>query len=608
MLNNNQKRVVNSDLNSHTICQALAGTGKTTVLLARTKHIIQTRLNQGETPKLLLIAFSKDVANTLLARLEPELKDYITIKTTHALAYQEISRSSKSIGLNSNFNITNPNILKYKFSSWLKANKNRLGKLVWEEETMGLVISISTEMGNDPDAYIDPKKLTKIANLKRSMAPFEFSELIDLIMLFKQFRLGSGNLMYSDLLGLASSIQPNKLNMYTDVLVDEAQDLNKSQLSLIFNIAKQAKGTTWVLDQHQSIFGFQGSVPSIISELNKEYHDAKYFVLSDNYRCSGNIISLANKILEHDLSTSLRLTKSKDEGSYVQTYSDPGGLVGWINYMKSCGYDQKDIVVLYRSSAELLSIESLLISGGVEYESTDNSFFEIPMVKAFLTAVEAQLGLITYEDFLDLCSFVKLDASIADDIWVKTGSGKGFSTNIKNSSLLMSLSNSNANKFQKIVNLVAAATNISEVGLLVAEYNNTAATKFLNPTKFADDKYVMNNLIQWLVSSCSETKTILGVIADIKEKIRTKPDGSNGIRLITMHSSKGREWPCVAIWVTPLKYYKTQTAEEELRLLYVASTRAMDEMCIIDPVPNNNSISRHVPDPIGDLVKEMLYG
>lgn len=74
MLNENQLKVVNSDPNSNIVCQALAGTGKTTVLLERAKFIVKSRLANKEEPKLLLVAFSKDVANTLLGRLEDDIK------------------------------------------------------------------------------------------------------------------------------------------------------------------------------------------------------------------------------------------------------------------------------------------------------------------------------------------------------------------------------------------------------------------------------------------------------------------------------------------------------------------------------------------------------
>lgn len=607
MLNENQLKVVNSDPNSNIVCQALAGTGKTTVLLERAKFIVKSRLANKEEPKLLLVAFSKDVANTLLGRLEDDIKDYINIKTTHALAYQEVTRANKKIGVEPGFKIANPNILKYKFSSWLDSNKKRLGRLVWDEELMGLVISISAEMGNDDKAYNNLKTLKKFNNLKKTLNPTRAQELEDLTLYFKQFRIGSGNLMFSDLLGLACSIDPNDLIQYTDVLVDEAQDLNKAQIRLIANIAKRSKGTTWVLDQHQSIFGFQGSVENIVSELNQEYDDISYNVLADNYRCSGNVINLANQVLANEVKTNLRLTPSKEDGSSVQTYSDPGGLVAWINYMKSCGYDQKDIVILYRSSGDLVNIESLLISNGIEYESSDNSFFEMPMVKVLLTAIESSLGLTTYEGFLQLTEFVGLSAATADKVWTATGSGKGFNVNIKDRRLLLSLKNQEANKVQKIVNMISA-TNLTILAELVADYNNSAASKFINPTKLDDDKFITNNLITWIIESCSETKTILGVLADIKERIRSKPNGNTGIRLITMHSSKGREWPCVAIWNSPIRGYSNYL--EEMRLLYVATTRAMSELCIVSqsPAVEKTSIAKYVSDPISDLVREMMYG
>lgn len=600
-LNTKQMQVVNAPVTGPAVCIALAGTGKTTVLLARAKHLVEQRLANNVEPSILMVAFSKDVANTLGARLDPSISKYVTIKTSHALAYQELKKSHEKLGIPESFNIQKRSLIKYQFKSWIKNQGTSLGNLGVDD----LAIEICL-YGLD-DCLAKNISFTQTRAYKQSS-----NRNISIIYgLLEQFRYSSGNLLFGDLLSLANKLPETDLTKYTDVMIDEAQDLNANQFTLLSKYAKQATSNLWMMDPNQCIFGFQGADPAIVARIKEYFPETLEYVLSDNYRCAPEIIDVANKILTTEVGTNLQLIATQNTGGTIHKYTEPVGLTDWISYMLECGYNYKDIVVLFRFKRELVELETAMFTAGIPFESSGEGFFESEIVQNFIATLELKFLSPNFENFTQVTQMLGIEASDANTLWTRYNNNLvGNLSTLRYDRLQAEFGKVGAAKIHKLKDLVNVSS-LESLANSVASYSTGYYTKLFLPHIHKENTDVCKALIDWIIKN--RTTTVGAVLLDIKDKLRARPDGSKGVRLLTMHSAKGREWPCVGLWNVRAhnqQMCKTSTdswtydPSEENRLLYVAATRAQREMCVISNDPN--SIVKHITNPLETLTKEIF--
>ena len=357
---------------------ASAGTGKTSTIVGRIARL----LNSGIDPsKILLLTFTNKAAGEMLERVGRHFPSSVVNKiesgTFHAVSYRWLKQ------MNHNITLKQPGELKTLFRSiYEKRQFKRLNHDVeafsstYLYEQYNLYQNASLE-GFDVwfiEKYSDHKPLIDI-----------YMNIIDE---YEQTKENFGFVSFNDLLiKMRDTLLESKLEMY-EVLVDEYQDTNTLQNSLIDSMKKQS--LFCVGDYDQSIYAFNGANIQNIATFGARYKDSTVFTLSKNYRSTATILSLANRVIE------------KNERIYpkklivtIQGKNNPPRLFGHqelfdqyqaiAKNIKNSYTPSNDIAVIFRNNASADGVEASLRELGITCKRKGgNSFFEAKEVKFLL--------------------------------------------------------------------------------------------------------------------------------------------------------------------------------------------------------------------------------
>lgn len=306
MLNAKQKRaILNED--RFVFLYAGAGTGKTTVMIEKIRHLIK----QGNAPEsILALTFTKEAAAQMRTRLKIE---DVSLKTFHAWSFEHLYHL----------------------------------KLIAEEAPF------SSEYLKKVSLYKN-KKMT-------SILPFKFRKY--------QAYLNSLQIIdYDDLLLLA--IKEKAFNKtYSYILIDEFQDTNLLQLKLLDTLIKSETKVFAVGDPDQSIYGFRGAVPNVIQIFIRKY-EAKTLLLSNNYRSYTYIIKLANHLMTHDQYRVKKHLEPSFEFSGKLIYKVFDTFEKEVNFIKQfITRHQNDLAILCRTHQRMFDIKKMMFESFMFLES-----------------------------------------------------------------------------------------------------------------------------------------------------------------------------------------------------------------------------------------------
>jgi DNA helicase-2/ATP-dependent DNA helicase PcrA len=289
-LNKNQLAAVNAPLGPVLVI-AGAGSGKTKVLTYRIAQLIVS--GQVAPENILALTFTNKAAKEMIGRIEDLLKgDYhakaITMGTFHSVCAKILRREIAQIGYNPNFNI-------YDSDDQLSLIKSLIKERGLEDLAPGLVkhaISSAKNQMQTPDSFTfegDKRLFEKIkliyTDYQNSLYKFSSLDFDDLLLLTVK--------IFESL--------PKTLKKYQEtfkyILVDEYQDTNPVQYRLL-KLLGTHRNLFVVGDDAQSIYKFRGSTIRNILEFESDFTDAKVFTLDQNYRSTGNILAVAQKVIE----------------------------------------------------------------------------------------------------------------------------------------------------------------------------------------------------------------------------------------------------------------------------------------------------------------------
>ena len=574
-----------------------AGSGKTKVLTHKIAYIIDEK---GVLPwNILAITFTNKAANEMKERIEGLVGDVakdIWMGTFHSVCVRILRRFIDRIGFDSSFIIFDTSDQR----TLIKACIKNIGL----DDKMFTDRSVQSEISNAKNEMLEPDQYTLRAN-----GDFR-KEKIALVYEMYQKRLKENNAIdFDDIINYTIKIlmdNPDVLEYYSDkfkyVLVDEYQDTNKSQFTLVTLLASKNGNITVVGDNDQGIYSFRGADISNILNFERDFPGTKIIKLEQNYRCTGNILKAANSVIKNnEVKYKKQLWTENDVGNLPKVYSakneyDEGTYIATqIEHLRrEEKYNYSDFAILYRMNTQSRAIEEILRREGIPYKIIGGlKFYERKEIK-------------------DVISYLRLIQNPSDNISLKRvinepkrGIGKTSLDNIEklaeDTGISMYEIIKNADQYglnrvflnsREFVNVIEELRNkkddikISE--LIKETLNKSGYTKALEEENTIEAENRIENLDEFLTVAIEfEDESAENKLSDFLEGITLSSDIDNmeetddSVTLMTLHSAKGLEFPVVflvgmeeGIFPGYKSISEPKELEEERRLCYVGITRA----------------------------------
>lgn len=608
-LNPQQKEAVLHDKGPLLIL-AGAGSGKTRVLTHRIAYLIEERnVNPWN---ILAITFTNKAAKEMRERVDSLIgygAEDVWVSTFHSTCVRILRRYIESIGYSKNFTIYDADDQKtlmrdvckyldidtkaYKEKSILSVISNAKNELINSDE-------FAKDSGNDYSAKIYSKAYTEYQKRLKSNNALDFDDLI-----FKTI----------DLFNTNDEALSNFQNRFKYIMVDEYQDTNTAQFQLIYLLSSginrdgvKENNLSVVGDDDQSIYKFRGANIHNILNFEKAYRDTKVIKLEQNYRSTKNILNAANEVI---LNNTTRKAKSlwtdNDEGEplnftvYSNDLEEAESIADSIQTSYQKG-DTKlsDFAILYRTNAQSRVIEDRLVRKNIPYKIIGGVNFyarkEIKDIIAYLKTIDNGLDDIAVKRILNV---PRRGIGLTTSERVETYSINNeisFYEALKSAEYVPGLERTSSRiiPFVSLIeglktNLQSKSSSLSDIIDEILE--GTGYIKELE-TEGSDESLERINNINELINTMTyyeqnaEQPTLSGFLEEVAliSAIDNLDDTSDYVVLMTLHSSKGLEFPHVYLcgmeenifpsYMTKNADNPKEELEEERRLCYVGITRA----------------------------------
>ena len=592
-LNPKQREAVNQ-IDGPCLVIAGAGSGKTKVLTYKIAHLID---NCGVKPwNILAITFTNKAANEMKERVQNLIGDAINdiwLGTFHSICVKILRKFIDRLGYDSSFAIFDTADQKTLVKKCLK--ELDIDSKIFTEKSVINEISNAKNMMIKPDDYLLGNK----GDYRK--------EKIGKIYSLYQKKLKENNAVdFDDIINLTIDLlleNEDILEYYSDkfkyILVDEYQDTNKSQFKLVSILAKKNMNIMVVGDNDQGIYSFRGADISNILNFEKDFAGTKIVKLEQNYRCTGNILKVANEVIKNNTTKyDKKLWTENDEGElpFIYTgkdeYDEASFITTKIEEIKNNdNFKYSDFAVLYRMNAQSRAIEDIFMREGIPYKIVGGlKFYERKEIKDII----AYLRLIANQnDNLSLIRVINepkrgigaVSLNKVEELAIENETS--MYNIIKNADRYIPRIQGNVYEFVEMVEILKDADlTITElvkaillksgyIAALQAENTVEAETRIQNLEEFLsvvgefEEEYAENGLNEFLQT--------LSLSSDV-DKL---DDTDDKVTLMTLHSAKGLEYPVVFLvgvedGIFPGEQSATtiEGLEEERRLFYVGITRA----------------------------------
>ena len=600
-----------------------AGSGKTRVLTYKIAYL----LSQGMKPwSIMALTFTNKAAREMKERIGKlvgnDLAQHLYMGTFHSIFSRILRAEAEHIGFNNNFTIYD------------------------ESDSRSLIKAIVKEMGLDDKKYKPAAVHAKISMAKNNLmsaaayesdaAIFEQNKRAQMPEVGKIFvayvqRCKQANAMdFDDLLTLTyqlfrehEDIRHKYAARFDYVLVDEYQDTNHVQMSIVMQLCQEKQRVCAVGDDSQSIYSFRGANIDNILNYQRQFQGTRLFKLEQNYRSTQTIVEAANSLIKHNRNQIPKDVFSENaKGEKIQykpAYSDKEEAaivakdVKRIRREDGCQYS--DFAILYRTNAQSRSFEEEFRKQGIPYRIYGGlSFYqrkEIKDIIAYFRLVanpddeEAIKRIINYPARgIGATTVLKIaDCAHQNQVsfWEVIGAPEQYGLAVNKGTM---------NKLETFRLLIssfierAQTTDVYELGDAIIK--ESGISQDIMSGKDADDLARQENLEEFLsgMSAFVEERREEGrfdelflqdYLQDVALLTDADSDGDKDeprVSLMTVHAAKGLEFPTVFvvgleenIFPSPLSAASLRELEEERRLLYVAITRA-EKHCILTNAKN----------------------
>ena len=610
-----------------------AGSGKTKVLT----HKIAYDIESGIKPwNILAITFTNKAANEMKERIEKLIGDAakdLWMGTFHSICVRILRRYIDRIGYKTDFVIFDTSDQKTLIKECLKALK--VDNKIFTDR------GVLSEISNGKNEMLEPK-----AYGVKYAGDFRKEKIAEIYELYQR-RLRENNAIdFDDIINFTIKIlseNPDVLDYYTEkfkyILVDEYQDTNKAQFTLVSLLASKYGNVTAVGDNDQGIYSFRGADISNILNFERDFPGTKIIKLEQNYRCTGNILKAANAVIKHNENKyDKKLWTENEEGHLPciycgeDEYDEGRYIVEQINHLKTEEYyKNSDFTILYRMNAQSRAIEDILMREGIPYKVIGGLKFyerkEIKDIIAYLRLIHNSADNLSLKRIINepKRGIGKTSIDQIQEISDKTGNSMyEIIRNAQEYGLTRVFSNSR-DFIEQIEYLKSKKDELKISDLIKETLNKTGYTKALENENSVEAETRIENLEEFLTVAIEfEEESADNTLAEFLENITLSSDidgmedQDNSITLMTLHSAKGLEFPVVFLvgmeeGIFP--GYKTigepQALEEERRLFYVGITRAKQYLYLtcakhrtIFGSTSYNQVSRFVKE----IPEELLEG
>jgi DNA helicase-2/ATP-dependent DNA helicase PcrA len=575
-----------------------AGSGKTTVLVSRTGRLIEEKVVAPD--KMCVLTFTNKAARELKQRVSSKLGKQakgVWSGTFHSFGLQILKIHHKAIGLPKQFGVIDPSdagsLLKEQLMSFHLGDKTAYDadKLI---STLSRFREERRTERNKDDEYEEAVEwlIPRYEKKLRQLAVVDFDDLL---------------LKPLELLETPGPIRDQLLEQYQQIMVDEFQDTNATQMRLVRALTQTHHNLIVVGDDDQSIYGWRGACIKNILDFPKFYDDCKVVRLERNYRSRPAILKIANEIIKRNSDRhTKKLVPTREETAqlpevlvFPSENEEAEGVATDISLQLTRGWQAKDIAVLFRSNNQGALIEAELRRMGHPYSlSGGTAFFdrrEIRDVIAYLKcAVRPQE--VPFRRILNVPSRGIGDKTI--DLLTQFSEAKG--CNFFEASEQWSLAGIDSKAGQSLNSLLSQLKALPQS--LLFSLGQTPAQGLLS---FLKQIHYLAHLEKTSPNALTEQKRWkhLEIFADILGKyldrdrslqgltdflermdLRDAPDEEtkNEIQLMTLHACKGLEFPVVYFMgieedLIPHKRLGSDISEER-RLFYVGVTRAKERL------------------------------
>lgn len=610
-----------------------AGSGKTKVLT----HKIAYDIESGIKPwNILAITFTNKAANEMKERIEKLIGDAakdLWMGTFHSICVRILRRYIDRIGYKTDFVIFDTSDQKTLIKECLKTLK--------VDDKIFTDRGVLSEISNGKNEMLEPKAYgVKYAGDFRKKTIAEIYELY-------QRRLRENNAIdFDDIINFTIKIlseNPDVLDYYTEkfkyILVDEYQDTNKAQFTLVSLLASKYGNVTAVGDNDQGIYSFRGADISNILNFERDFPGTRIIKLEQNYRCTGNILKTANAVIKHNENKyDKKLWTENEEGHLPciycgeDEYDEGRYIVEQINHLKTEEYyKNSDFTILYRMNAQSRAIEDILMREGIPYKVIGGLKFyerkEIKDIIAYLRLIHNSADNLSLKRIINepKRGIGKTSIEQIQEISDKTGNSMyEIIRNAQEYGLTRVFSNSR-DFIEQIEYLKSKKDELKISDLIKETLNKTGYTKALENENSVEAETRIENLEEFLTVAIEfEEESADNTLAEFLENITLSSDidgmedQDNSITLMTLHSAKGLEFPVVflvgmeeGIFPGYKSIGEPQALEEERRLFYVGITRAKQYLYLtcakhrtIFGSTSYNQVSRFVKE----IPEELLEG
>lgn len=599
-LNDKQyEAVINTD--GPCLVIAGAGSGKTKVLTHKIAYLMQEK--DIKPWNILAITFTNKAANEMKERVEAlvgdDAKD-MWIGTFHSICVKILRRFIDRIGFDHSFVIFDTSDQRTLIKECLKDLK--IDDKMFTDRIVQFEISNAKNDMKEPEEYeamvkgdYRREKIASVYNLYQKRLKennaIDFDDIINYVI--KIFKENDDVLDY----------YTNKFNY---ILVDEYQDTNKSQFTLIRLLAKAHGNITVVGDNDQGIYSFRGADISNILNFEKDFKGTKIIKLEQNYRCTQNILNAANSVIKNnEVKYKKKLWTENEEGALPtfhvsdDEYDEGRYIVEEINHLRREEYYKySDFAILYRMNSQSRAIEEILGREAIPYKIVGGlKYFERKEIKDII----AYLRLINNtSDNLALKRIINepkrgIGKTSLDKIQaISEQTGIPMYQIIKEADQYgLSRVYSNAQGFIEVIeDLISKKDEYTITELIKHTLKETGYTKALEDENSIEAENRIENLEEFLTIAVqfeeeeadNDLSTFLEGIT-LSSDIDGMDEEEESVTLMTLHSAKGLEFPVVflvgmeeGIFPGYKSIGEPKELEEERRLCYVGITRAKNNL------------------------------
>ncbi len=576
-----------------------AGTGKTRVVTTRVAHMLYNEIPGSQ---ILAVTFTNKAANEMRERVsdmvEGDMAEDVTVCTFHSLCVRILRSCIERLGYKKSFSI-------YTQSDQIGLLKRIIVRKIGKDESM--------------DAKLANMLISQAKNMGRPISESDDSLISEIYRTYQAELKQLNAVDFDDLLILAvkglkenPDIQHEWQRRFRFITVDEFQDTNHLQMELLRLLVGPDQNICVVGDDDQSIYGWRGAEISNILDFERFFKNPKIIKLEENYRSTNRILRLANGVIRHNMGRREKtLWSSLGDGEKIRLVAMPDAETEaeWvISEILEChrinGRRYEDIAILFRMNSQSRLMEETLREAEIPYKLIGGqSFFERREIKDVLAYLYLFLN---HEDDVSLLRVIatpprgigqgtialatqfSIDHKVS--VWETINDGRFLAALTSRAQKAIENFTDFINKYADVANTDSANyASMTQELLKEIDYDEFLKKNCKSPEEVDNRRRNVAELIESMHSHVAKSKRGLRGFLDsvaLDQDKEDDDDGGQGISLITMHASKGLEFPvCFMIGVEDgimphSRSVDEGNRDEERRLFYVAITRAKQDLTI----------------------------